>query len=266
MPELDIILVRFLIVVMKKTLKLIRTEYANFTFLSDQQKRKNYSSLSQHVAGTPYEFRRGYATGKQPYNEEMRILYTNFVKALLHNKLNLHKNKFKNYGEIIKFLEDFKGDKLFSKPYISKLKSDGQFKKVPFTKESEQFIFYIKKKFPNFNEAKFILPYPSSEETPDKLKNKLTNYKASGLEIKNKGYFLLGRAFNKTYLTKYNTFGFINLLYTISTFLFLILPYSILFLLAIKDNPSELLPYIEELDLDSDRAEDYAHKDLDNQP
>jgi hypothetical protein len=211
--------------------------------------------------------RRGYATNKQPYSEEMRIIYINFVKALLHNKLNLHKSKFNNYGEIIKFLEDFKGDKLFSKPYISKLKSDGQFKKVPFTKESEQFIFYIKKKFPNFDEAKFILPYPGSEGTPGKLKNKLTNYKASGSETKNKDYSLLGSVFNKTYSTRNNTFGFINLLYTISTFLFLMLPYSILFLLAIKDNPSELFSFIEELDSDVHRAGgDNAHKDLDNLP
>jgi hypothetical protein len=253
---------------MKKTLilKLIRTEYANFTFLSDEQKRKNYSSMSLHGTSRLLLDRRGYATNKKPYNEEMRIIYINFVKALLHNKLNLHKSKFNNYGEIVKFLEEFQGDKLFSKPYISKLKSDGQFSKVPFSEKSEQFIFYVKKKFPNFNEAKFILPYPGSEETPGKLKNKLTNYKANGPEINNKGYLLLGRVFNKTYPTRNNTFGFINLLYTISTFLFLMLPYSILFLLAIKDNPSELFYYIEELDSDSNRADDYAHKDLDNHP
>ena len=67
--------VRSLLVAMKKTLKFIDTEYANFTFLSDEQKRKNYSTLSLLVASRPYEFRRGYATDKQPYNEEMRILY-----------------------------------------------------------------------------------------------------------------------------------------------------------------------------------------------
>jgi hypothetical protein len=59
----------------EKKLKFIDTEYANFTFLSDEQKRKNYSTLSLLVASRPYEFRRGYATDKQPYNEEMRILY-----------------------------------------------------------------------------------------------------------------------------------------------------------------------------------------------
>jgi hypothetical protein len=253
---------------MKKTLifKFLEKEYANFSFLSDKQKRKNYSSMSLHGISKLFLDRRGYATNKQPYNEEMRIIYINFVKALLHNKLNLQKSKFNNYGEIIKFLEEFQGDKLFSKPYISKLKSDGQFSKVPFSEKSEQFIFYVKKKFPNFNEAKFILPYPGSEETPGKLKNKLTNYKVKGSEMNNKGYPLLGRVFNKTYPTRNNTFGSINLLYTISTFLFLMLPYSILFLLAIKDNPSELFSFIEELDSDSNRADDYTHKDLDNQP
>jgi hypothetical protein len=83
MLELDIIRVRFLIVVMKKTLKLIRTEYANFTFLSDEQKRKNYSSMSLHGTSRLLLDRRGYATNKKPYNEEMRIIYINIVDPIV---------------------------------------------------------------------------------------------------------------------------------------------------------------------------------------
>lgn len=56
--------------------------------------------------------------------------------GIAHNKLNLDRTKLKSYSNIIKYLEGYKGDKLFTNAYISKLRHKGEFKKVPLTSES----------------------------------------------------------------------------------------------------------------------------------
>jgi hypothetical protein len=151
---------------------------------------------------------------------------------------------FKNYGEIIQFLEEFQGDKLFSRAYISKLKSEGQFKRVPLTDKSKEFIFYIKNKFPKFNETKFVLANSMSRgRTPVKLNHKLTQPKISEID-KNSSISLYSY-------------------YTISTFLFLMLPYFILFLLAIKDSPSVLFSIIKEFETDISRDGNSSYDNLD---
>jgi hypothetical protein len=69
----------------------------------------------------------------RPKNKEgINIIYVNFIKALLHNELNLDRHKFKTHAEILKFLQGFDKEISFSKSYISQLKTKGgQFKKVP---------------------------------------------------------------------------------------------------------------------------------------
>ena len=130
---------------------------ATFTFLTPRTKRNLFSASSLHTVSTyPFMHSRGYLNKRNSYDEESRLIYINFVIALVHNKLNLHLSKFNNYGEVLKFLEGFKGDKLFSKSYISVLKLKGQFQKVPLTEKSEEFILYVKKRFPSFDEAEYI--------------------------------------------------------------------------------------------------------------
>jgi hypothetical protein len=243
---------------MKKTLFYTDKEKAIFTFLTQWTKRNYISKQTQPIASYwPYSLGRGFATNKQPYNEEMRILYINFIKALLHNKLNLHKSKFNNYGEIIKFLEEFQGDKLFSKPYISKLKSEGQFERVPLTDKSEEFIHYIKIKFPNFNDARFVYRN-SGLNTSVKLNNQPTTpsptYIPKIWELGKKGgYSFKSPKFNFKYYSV-NTQALLRHFFTFIAFLFLMLPYSILLLLAIKQgsNPSELFTLIKEFNTDLD--------------
>jgi hypothetical protein len=98
---------------MKKSLFYTDQEFATFTFFTRRTKRNTESRKLQLTAYSHlHSFIRNYATNKPSYDEEMRLVYINFIKALLHNKLNLHKSKFMNYEEIIKFMEEFQGDRL----------------------------------------------------------------------------------------------------------------------------------------------------------
>jgi hypothetical protein len=98
---------------------------------------------------------------KKSYSKELGVIYANFTIALLHNKLNLDRTKFKNYSNIIKFLEEYKGDKLFTSHYISQLRKI-EFKKVPLTDQSLDFINYVKKTFPEFNDSCFVYEHPTN--------------------------------------------------------------------------------------------------------
>nr|QJQ35510.1 hypothetical protein [Fusarium begoniae] len=97
------------------------------------------------------------------YNRELSIIYVNFIKALLHNELNLNKDKFKTYREILKFLEGFSKEITFSKSYVSYLKvKGGKYERVSNSKLSLDFIRYVKKTYSEFNESEFLsIPGPS---------------------------------------------------------------------------------------------------------
>nr|QJQ35550.1 hypothetical protein [Fusarium ananatum] len=92
------------------------------------------------------------------YDKEISIIYVNFIKALLHNELNLSRDRLKTYREILKFLEGFSKKITFSKSYVSKLKiKGGKFEKVSKSPLSLDFIRYVKKTFPEFNESEFLI-------------------------------------------------------------------------------------------------------------
>lgn len=92
------------------------------------------------------------------YEREISIIYVNFIKALLHNELNLSRDKLKTYREILKFLEGFSKKITFSISYVSKLKiKGGKFEKVSNSQLSLDFIRYVKKTFPEFNESEFLI-------------------------------------------------------------------------------------------------------------
>jgi len=110
--------------------------------------------------GTNSVFSKYYSTKERVYSEEMRVIYTNFIKALLHNRLNLNAKRFKKRDDIIKFLENFQGDVLFTRHQISMLKNKGEFERIPLTPKSKEFINYVKKEFPDFDGFEFALVAP----------------------------------------------------------------------------------------------------------
>jgi hypothetical protein len=115
------------------------------------------TSFGSAVGGTNRVLQPKYLNTKATFSKEMGVIYINFIKALLLNRLNLYKTRFKNQDEIISYLEKFQGDKLFTKSQISKLKNQGEFERVPLTPKSKEFINYVKKEFPEFNKFEFVL-------------------------------------------------------------------------------------------------------------
>jgi hypothetical protein len=140
---------------------------AMFTYLTSGTNGAMFTYL------TPGTNRIKYYSTKTPYNEEMRVIYTNFIKALVHNRLNLDMRKFKKQEDIINYLEQFQGDKLFTRAQISKFKAQGEFERVPLTPKSKEFINYVKATFNDFDGFEFALVKPiTKEENKPQLVNK----------------------------------------------------------------------------------------------
>ena len=142
-----------------------------------------------------------YYSIRRSFNSEMGGIYINFIKALVHNKLNL---KFNTQKEIINFLENYKGDKLFTQSYISALKRrGGEFEKVTLTPQSEDFLKYVKTQFPEFNDSDFILGGKTGKTVKGKTTSKDSKKKpvVVGKATKIKKKPAVGKA-SKTHATK----------------------------------------------------------------
>lgn len=178
---------------------------------------------------------KNYSTKRhKSYSKELGAIYVNFIIALLHNKLNLDRTKLKSYSNIIKFLEGYKGDKLYTKGYLSKLRYRGEFKKVPLTSESLDFINYVKKTFPDFNDSYFVYKHPTNTlKYSYPATTTQTKPKASVLSLRSK---LKLQSLPNKYLWIYEEIAYF----------FILLPYFILLILAIKDNPELFDVYIKE--------------------
>lgn len=208
---------------------------------------------------------------KRTYSKELSIIYTNFTIALVHNKLNLDRTKFKNYIKIIEFLEEYRGDKLFSSTYISQLKNN-EFNRVPLTEQSLDFINYVKKTFPDFNHTLFVTStYPQgvlrekleqannlvpsqsgyipsiSEAKPIKVTTKDIEIPTKTTNINTTYSGSVGTAAQdqKTKTTSIS-FNLLSSIYKKINYLYLILPCFILLILAVMDNPELLNEYIKE--------------------
>lgn len=201
----------------------------NYTYYSTLKKYRA-CALNSKFTSFPFSVSRfssdDHSKRKQRYSKELRAIYVNFTVALLHNKLNIDKNKFNNYSSIIKFLENHKGDKLFTRHHISKLRYTKEFKRIPLTSESLDFINYVKKTFPEFNDSLFV--YKPSTIYPKDQQAKAKTAKHSLRSI----YLWILACWYAIY-EKFN-------------YLFIILPCFILLILAIKDNPELLDAYIKE--------------------
>jgi hypothetical protein len=230
---------------MKRTI-FAETNQAMFTFLTQRliTKRDFYYGALVPSSITAYNY--STKLGRKPYNGEMRKIYNNFVIALLHNKFNLQRDKFTNYAEIIKFLEQFQGDRLFSGAYISKLKSHGMLEKVPLNDKSVEFINYVKKEFPDFDDTSFVfsksvrkLPLKSYSPAPSDTKE----------EVKSPSRF----GFSNMLPLQSSLLHFYR---TRVAYLFFTLPYFILLFMAIKDNPSDVYTYINEFEVELAKYKD----------
>lgn len=131
---------------------------AKFAYLTSGTNGAMFTYLTQGTNRIKY-----YST-KKSYSKEMGIIYTNFIKALLHNRLNLDSTRFKKRAEIIDFLEGFQGDKLFTRHHITTLKNQGEFERVPLTPKSKEFINYVKATFNDFDGFEFALVKPITKE------------------------------------------------------------------------------------------------------
>jgi hypothetical protein len=92
------------------------------------------------------------------YKTYIELAVRNFIKGLLSNppKYNLN-NVWQSYSEIIDFVKGFDSKIKISRQSISNLKNRKSiFKTVPRTKETMEFIDYVKVKFPEFDENTFF--------------------------------------------------------------------------------------------------------------
>lgn len=149
-----------------------------FTYLT----RTQQMGINRTIRGSCLNTRHNYST-KKSYNEEMRIIYINFIKALLNNRLNLDKTRFKNQEDIISYLEGFQGDKLFNRSQISRLKNQGEFERVSLTPKSKEFIKYVQKEFPDFDGFEFTLIKPITKEEGKSLVNNKSTLKHELVKI-----------------------------------------------------------------------------------
>jgi hypothetical protein len=143
---------------------------AKFSYLTPGTNGAMFTYLTPGINRVLYS---KYYSTKKTYSKEMGVIYTNFIKALLHNRLNLDSTRFKKNEEIINYLEGFQGDKLFSRQQISKFKAQGEFERVPLTPKSKEFIDYVKITFNNFDGFEFALVKPITKEENNSLRTQL---------------------------------------------------------------------------------------------
>jgi hypothetical protein len=102
-----------------------------------------------------------YSTGTSlnTYKNYSDLAVRNFIKFYFFNPsaLSLNGKEFENYNAIIKFVNEFDPKFRISKNSLSNLKNRNLiYKPVPRTKDTEDFVNYIKTKLPYFNESSFF--------------------------------------------------------------------------------------------------------------
>lgn len=91
------------------------------------------------------------------YKDMTDIMVRNFVRCLLSNEMNLDKNYFKNYAEIVDFIKKYDNNIRISTNIIAQLKRRiPRPKKLIKNQSSIKFIDYILETFPNFDVDKFL--------------------------------------------------------------------------------------------------------------
>jgi len=91
------------------------------------------------------------------YKSKGELIVRNFIKALLMNELNLNKDSFKSYKEIVDYIKEFNKEFNISENYISQLKRRGNYVKIPRTDEGILFVDYVRIRFPDFEGNKLFI-------------------------------------------------------------------------------------------------------------
>jgi hypothetical protein len=98
------------------------------------------------------------ALSSNTYKDYSDLAIRNFIKGLLSEpRLYNLDDSLKTYSDIIEFINGYKGSKKITKSSISHLKNRKMvFKPVPRTKETLEFVKYVKGKYKDFNEEDFL--------------------------------------------------------------------------------------------------------------
>lgn len=118
-----------------------------------------FRKMSEFGSKTSYQKSLPQKTSKT-YKSNLEVGIRNFIKALFSNELNLDSSFFANYKELILFIEGFKSEKKYrlTPNTIALLKSRKNSRVlVAKTKEVENFVCYLKTKFPNFDDKGFLV-------------------------------------------------------------------------------------------------------------
>lgn len=126
--------------------------------LKDINEAKLYRIYSKHGSKTSYDKSLPQKSTKR-YKSYLELGVRNFVKALYKNELNLTSSSFKNYAELITFIESYNtsgNNSRINPNTLSHLKRRQNTRvAVPKTIETIGFVEHIKTKFPLFDEKGF---------------------------------------------------------------------------------------------------------------
>lgn len=119
-------------------------ESKNLRYISKLHKSRLYNKSSNILSGNKYK----------DYSD---LAVRNFIKGLLSDPPKYNLPSQSNYTDIIRFIKQFDSEIKVTKQSISNLKNRKTIlKNVPRTKETLQFIEYVKTKYPNFDEKAFF--------------------------------------------------------------------------------------------------------------
>lgn len=108
---------------------------------------KNSSNYLKHFTGSKLK----------KYKNPTEIGVRNFLKAYFNNDLNLDSTYFKNYKEILEFFKGYQNLKI-SENYVSNIKRRKDSRvRVPKLREIEEFVKFVKEKFPEFDADDFFV-------------------------------------------------------------------------------------------------------------
>jgi hypothetical protein len=121
-------------------------ESGNLRSISKIHKSKLYNRETSGLSGNTYK----------DYTD---LAIRNFIKGLLSEpRLYNLDDSLKTYSDIIEFINGYKKSKKITKSSISHLKNRKMvFKSVPHTKETLEFVKYVKTKYKNFDEKSFLV-------------------------------------------------------------------------------------------------------------
>jgi len=95
---------------------------------------------------------------KSIYKSYLELAIRNFLKGLMKNRYNLDHNAFNSYKDLIDYIKLYDCSYNITPNYLSQLKRRDLLinKSVIKTKETLDFVKFIKEKFPNFDEESFF--------------------------------------------------------------------------------------------------------------